>query len=180
MEGVGPSIMELTNTTLIMIWCSQYWGWSSYLRTCIYDGSNIFRISKNVLTYSSYVTSYPGVSLAICNRVSANITLSYIFGNIFSSECTILFLQIAEECPLNYTLTVKFLLRFYKYLLSYDNAKLEILSIYYGMKGLSYNHIREPSNLYCPFIVTWTILQLYKDRNCKVIGFIVFVTWSIT
>lgn len=82
-----------------------------------------FRISKNVL---SYVISYPGVSLAICNRVSANIILSYIFGNIFSSECTILFLQIAEECPLNYTLTVKFLLHFYKYLLSYDNAKLEI------------------------------------------------------
>ena len=85
-----------------------------------------FRISKNVPTYSSYATSYPGVSLAICNRVSANITLSYIFGNIFNSECSILFLQIVEECPLHYTLMVKFLLRFYKYLLSYDNAKLEI------------------------------------------------------
>ena len=53
----------------------------------------------------------------------AQITPSYIFTNIFNSECGIPFLLISEESPLNSTVVTKILLYLCKWFISYDRAK---------------------------------------------------------
>ena len=68
------------------------------------------------------------------NRVQ--ITLSYIFGNIFSSECGISFPLISEESPLNSAVVTEILLCLYKQFVSYDRVKTEKIGNFFELTWL--------------------------------------------
>ena len=58
--------------------------------------------------------------------MSAQVTLSYVFANIFSLECSIYpFLIAVEEQTKNYAVVMKILFWWYKQLSNYDRAKME-------------------------------------------------------
>ena len=60
----------------------------------------------------------------------AQITLSYIFANIFSSESGIPLPSISEESPLNSAVVTEILLCLYEQFISYDRAKTKKSAIF--------------------------------------------------
>ena len=76
---------------------------------------------------------WPGLQKSI---MWAQITPSYIFANIFSSECGIPFPSISEESSLNSAVVTEILLCLCKQFVSYDRAKMEKISDFFALTWL--------------------------------------------